>query len=188
MKVDKRYSRHVLIGSIILVFILVFILAVVCLFVFMVGNTQHTTDRAWMTVQEATIVGPLVQHNIPTATIRFKNTGHSPALRTKFRLVMTVWTSNKLPDWEMPLKLSADAQHTNEIGPSAVVSETIALIAPLTDEQGIHLERKDWFVVILGIVAYVDVFGSPHETHLCRIWQDTSTQHLTPCEKWNETD
>jgi hypothetical protein len=151
-------------------------------------KTHQTAERARVTVQEATIVGPLVQHNIPQATILFHNSGGTPAGATQIRLVMTVWTSNRFPDWDMPLKLTTDAERVGEIGPDAVVPQTVSLIAPLTDVQGMHLERKDWFIVILGIVSYLDVFGGPHETHLCLIWRDTSTERLSPCEKWNEED
>ncbi|MDF0673464.1 MAG: hypothetical protein P0120_03830 [Nitrospira sp.] len=141
-----------------------------------------------MTVREATIVGPLVQHNVPTATVLLKNAGQSPALATKARLVMTVWTSNRFPDWDMPLKLTTDVEEIGEVGQEATLRRTVALITPLTDVQGMHLERKDWFIVILGIVSYADILGNPHETKLCLIWRDTSTQRLSPCEKWNETD
>jgi hypothetical protein len=152
---------------------------------FMSERTHQTTERAWVTVQEATIVGPLIQHNVPKATIRFHNSGRSPALTTTIRLVMTVWTSNKLPDWEMPPELTIEAERVGVIDPGAVVSRTLSLMAPLTDEQGIHLERKDWFIVTLGVVSYVDIFGTPHETKLCLIWRDISTERLSPCEKWN---
>src|SRR5262247_2817219 len=59
---------------------------------FKLERTHQTTERAWVTVQEATIVGPLIQHNVPKATIRFQNSGRSPALTTEIRMVMTVWT------------------------------------------------------------------------------------------------
>jgi len=151
-------------------------------------RTPQLADRARVTVQEATMVGPLVQHNVPTATVLFKNTGHSPARTTRTHLVMTVWTSNTFPDWEMPLKLAPDAQHLGEIIPGSVLPQTVSLISPLTDVQGMHLERKDWFIVILGVVSYTDVFGNPHETKLCLIWRDPSTERADFCEKWNESD
>jgi hypothetical protein len=180
-----KKRRYLLVGS---VAFFAFVLFSVFIIVSMQGKNHQTADRARVEVQEATIVGPLIQHNVPTATILLKNTGHSPALTTKVRLVMTVWTSNKLPDWDMPLKLTIDAETIREIGAGSVVPQTVSLIAPLTDVQGMHLERKDWFIVILGIVSYADVSGKPHETKLCLIWRDTSTQHLSHCEKWNETD
>lgn len=152
------------------------------------GKTPQPANQARVTVPEATIVGPLVQHNIPTATVLLKNTGPSPALATKVRLVMTVWTSTKFPDWDMPLKLTTDIENVGEIDQGATLPRTVALIAPLTDVQGMHLERKDWFIVILGIVSYLDSVGNPHETKLCLIWRDPSTQHLSPCEKWNEAN
>jgi hypothetical protein len=168
-----------------------FILALVVAFAIqtlMLKRTHQTTERAWVRVQDATIVGPLIQHNVPRATILFHNTGRSPALKTNIRLVMTVWTSNTLPGWEMPPALTTDAKHVGVIEPGSVVSQTLSLMTPLTDEQGIHLERKDWFIVALGVVSYVDIFGNPHETKLCLIWRDTLSEHLSPCEKWNDAD
>ena len=141
-----------------------------------------------MTVQEATIIGPLVQHSVPTATVLLRNTGHFPALATRTRLVMTVWTSNAFPDWDMPLELTPDAQIVGEMNPGSVASKTVSLLAPLTDVQGMHLERKDWFIVILGVVSYEDTFGTPHRTNLCLFWQDTTSHHLNACEKWNGAD
>ncbi len=152
------------------------------------GNAPQPADRPRVTVQQTTIVGPLVQHNIPTATVFLKNSGQSPALMTKARLVMTVWTADTFPAWDMPLKLGADVHDFGEINPGSVVSRTISLIMPLTDVQGMHLERKDWFIVILGIMSYVDTFGKPHQTTLCLIWRDTSQDNLSPCERWNEAD
>jgi hypothetical protein len=181
----RNIHRYALAGSIAL---FAFVLFSVSIIVSMQGKTHQTADRARVEVQEATIVGPLIQHNVPTATILLKNTGHSPALTTKVRLVMTVWTSNMLPDWDMPLKLTTDAETIREIGAGSVVPQTVSLIAPLTDVQGMHLERKDWLIMILGIVSYIDIFSNPHETKLCLIWRDTSTQHLSRCEKWNEAD
>ncbi|NWF73792.1 MAG: hypothetical protein HXY51_12230 [Nitrospirae bacterium] len=101
---------------------------------------------------------------------------------------MTVWTSDKLPDWEMPPKLTTDAVRVGGIDPGSVVSQTLSLMTPLTDEQGMHLERNDWLIVILGAVSYSDIFGNPHETKLCLIWRDTSNARLSPCEKWNDAD
>ena len=184
-KGSPNKPRYLLVGSVALVG---FALIAASIIVSVQEKTHQTADRARVEVQEATIVGPLVQHNVPTATVLLKNTGHAPALTAKAHLVMTVWTSNKFPDWDMPLKLTTEAETIGEIGPGSVVSQTVSLISPLTDVQGMHLERKDWFIVILGIVSYVDIFGNPHETKLCLIWRNTSTQHLRPCEKWNETD
>jgi hypothetical protein len=184
-----KKRRYLLVGSVaFFAFVLFSVSIIVSIIVSMQGKTHQATDRARVEVQEATIVGPLIQHNVPTATILLKNTGHSPALTTKIRLVMTVWTSNKLPDWNMPLKLTTDAETIREIGAGSVVPQTVSLIAPLTDVQGMHLERKDWLIMILGIVSYIDIFSNPHETTLCLIWRDTSTQHLSRCEKWNEAD
>lgn len=173
--------RYLLVGSV-LALVLVFSIVSIR------GKPPQPADGTRVTVQEATIVGPLVQHNIPTATVLLKNTGHSPVLTTKARLVMTVWTANTFPDWDMPLKLTPDAETIGEIGPESVVPRTVSLIAPLTDVQGMHLERKDWFIVILGIVSYVDILGNPHETKLCLIWRETSDEHLSLCERWNATD
>jgi hypothetical protein len=181
----RNIHTYALAGSIAL---FAFVLFLVSIIISMQGKTHQTADRARLEVHEATIVGPLIQHNVPTATILLKNTGHSSALTTKVRLVMTVWTSNKLPDWDMPLKLTTDAETIREIGGGSIVPQTVSLIAPLTDVQGMHLERKDWLIVILGIVSYIDIFSNPHETKLCLIWRDTSTQHLNRCEKWNEAD
>jgi len=154
----------------------------------MLKRAHQAAERAWVKVQDATIVGPLVQHNVPRATILFRNTGRSPALTTSIRLVMTVWTSNKFPDWEMPPKLTTDAESVGAIDPGSVVSQALSLMTPLTDEQGMHLERKDWFIVILGAVSYLDIFDNPHETELCLIWRDAHSERLSPCEKWNDAN
>lgn len=176
-----KKHKYLLAGSVV-------VLVVVSNIVLLRGKPPQSTNLAKMTVQESTIVGPLVQHNVPTATVLLKNTGHSPAMTTKARLVMTVWTASTFPDWDMPLKLTADAETIGEIDAGTVVSQTVSLITPLTDVQGMHLERKDWFIVLLGIVSYTDILGNPHETKLCLIWRETSTQHMTPCEKWNIMD
>ena len=154
----------------------------------MLKRAHQMAERAWVRVQGATIIGPLIQHNVPRATILFHNTGRSPALTTNIRLVMTVWTSNKLPDWEMPPNLTTDAERVGVIGPGSIVSQPLSLMRPLTDEQGMYLERKDWFIVILGLVSYSDIFDNRHETKLCLIWRDTSNERLSPCEKWNDAD
>ena len=176
-----KKHKYLLAGSVV-------VLVVVSNIVLLRGKPPQSTNLAKMTVQESTIVGPLVQHNVPTATVLLKNTGYSPALTTKARLVMTVWTASTFPDWDMPLKLTADAETIGEIDAGSVVPQTVSLITPLTDVQGMHLERKDWFIVLLGIVSYTDILGNPHETKLCLIWRETSTQHMTPCEKWNIMD
>ena len=176
-----KKHKYLLAGSVV-------VLVVVSNIVLLRGKPPQSTNLAKMTVQESTIVGPLVQHNVPTATVLLKNTGHSPAMTTKARLVMTVWTASTFPDWDMPLKLTADAETIGEIDAGSVVPQTVSLITPLTDVQGMHLERKDWFIVILGIVSYADILGNPHETKLCLIWRETSTQHMTPCERWNIMD
>ena len=167
------------------IFALVVALAIQSL---MLKRAHQMAERAWVRVQGATIIGPLIQHQVPRATIRFQNTGRSPALTTNIRLVMTVWTSNQLPDWAMPPKLTTDAERIGVIGPGSVVSQPLALMTPLTDEQGMYLERKDWFMVILGVVSYSDIFANLHETKLCLIWRDTSNERLSPCEKWNDAD
>ena len=177
---------YVVCGSVaFFIFVLVVAFAIQSL---MLKRTHQTAERAWVRVQDATIVGPLIQHNVPRANILFQNTGRSPALTTTIRLVMTVWTSNKLPDWEMPPILTTDAESVGVIGPGSIVSQPLSLMTPLTDEQGLHLERKDWFIVTLGVVSYVDIFGNPHETKLCLIWRNTLSEHMSSCEKWNEAN
>jgi hypothetical protein len=180
-----KNSRYLVSGSIALC---TFALVVASIILYMLRSTHQTTERAWVTVQNATIVGPLIANNVPSAKILFHNSGRSPALTTKILLLMTVWPSNKLPDWEMPPILTADAENVGVIGPGSVVSQGLHLMTPLSEEQGVHLERKDWFIVTLGVVSYVDIFGNPHETKLCLIWRDTSTESLSPCEKWNEAN
>src|SRR5262245_4800558 len=64
----------------------------------MLKTAHETAERAWVTGQDATIVGPLIANNVPRVKIAFHNTGRSPALTTKIRLLMTVWTSNKIPE------------------------------------------------------------------------------------------
>jgi hypothetical protein len=152
----------------------------------MLRGASETSERARVTVQGATIVGPLIQHNVPRATILLQNTGRSPALSTRTHLAMIVWTSNKLPD--RPPKLMTHEENVGEIRPGSVVSQSVSLSPPLTDVQGMHLERKDWFIVTLGVVSYRDIFGNPHETRLCLIWRETSRGSLSPCEKWNVAD
>ena len=177
--------RYGVTGSIAL-FTLVLVVASIILY--MLRATHQTTERAWVTVQSATIVGPLIANNVPRAKILFQNSGRSPALTTKIRLLMTVWTSSKLPDWEIPPILTTDAESVGVISPGSVVSQDLYLLTPLSEEQGVHLERKDWLIVTLGVVSYFDIFGNPHETKLCLIWRDTSTESLSPCEKWNEAN
>jgi len=179
-----KNPRYVVSGAIAL---LTFVLVGASIILYL-RSTHQTAERAWVTVQNATIVGPLIANNVPRAKIFFQNRGRSPALTTKIRLLMTVWTSNKLPDWEMPPILTTDAESVDEIGPGSVVSQDLYLMTPLSEEQGVHLERKDWFIVTLGVVSYVDIFGNPHETKRCLIWRDTSTESLSPCEKWNEAN
>lgn len=177
--------RYVVSGSIA---VFTFVLIVASIILYMMRSAHQTTERAWVTVQNGTIVGPLIANNVPRAKILFQNSGRSPALTTKIRLLMTVWTSNKLPDWEMPPILTTDAESVGVIGPGSMVSQGLSLMTPLSEEQGVHLERKDWFIVTLGVVSYVDIFGNAHETKLCLIWRDTSTERLSPCEKWNEAN
>jgi hypothetical protein len=180
-----KNPKYVLSGSIAL---FAFILIVASIILYVLRSTHQTAERARVTIQKATIVGPLIANNVPRAKILFQNSGRSPALTTKIRLVMTVWTSNKLPDWEMPPILTTDAESVGVIGPGSVVSQGLYLMTPLSEEQGVHLERKDWFIVTLGVVSYFDIFGNPHETKLCLIWRDTTTESLSPCERWNEAN
>ena len=166
--------------------ILALLVIATALFMTMRGNVPEPTGSARITVQHATIVGPLVQHNVPRATVRLKNTGSTTARTVKARLVMTVWTAPTFPDWDMPLQLTHDVQSLGGIEPGAGLSQTVSLVAPLSDVQGMHLERKDWFIVVLGIVSYADTFGDQHETHACFIWRDTKSETMSPCEQWNE--
>jgi hypothetical protein len=186
---SNRWHKNPLymVSGCVALFIVVFVVAF-AIQSLMLTRTHQTTERAWVKVQDATIVGPLIQHNVPRANILFQNTGRSPARTTIIRLVMTVWTSNKLPGWQMPPKLTANAENVGIVAPGSVVSQTVSLIAPLTDEQGMYLERKDWFIVILGAVSYIDIFGDSHETKLCLMWRDASTERLSPCEKWNDAN
>jgi hypothetical protein len=101
---------------------------------------------------------------------------------------MTVWPSNKIPEGKMPPILTSEDESVGTIDPGSVASQAISLKTPLSEEQGVHLERKDWFIVTLGVVSYVDIFGNPHETKLCLIWRDTTTERLSPCENWNDAD
>jgi hypothetical protein len=105
---------------------------------------------------------------------------------SSIRLGMTVWPSNQFPD--RPPQLVTEVERLGELGPGSVVSQAVSLRSPLTDVQGIHLERKDWLIVMLGVVSYFDIFGSSHETNLCFVWRDTSRESMSPCEKWNDVD
>lgn len=167
----KWYKNPVYVVGGCVAFVIFALVAAFVIHSLMLKRAHQMAERAWVRVQGATIVGPLTQHNVPRATILFQNTGRSPALTTNIRLVMTVWTSNKLPDWEMPPKLTIDAKSVGGIGPGSVVRQPLSLMRPLTDEQGMYLERKDWLIVILGAVSCSDIFDNPHETKLCLIME-----------------
>ncbi len=183
--VNGRNPKSLFIRSVAL---LAFLSTAATLFILIQKMTHEIPERAWITVRGATIIGPLIQHNVPKATILLENTGPTSALNTRGRLVMTIWPSNTFPDWEMPLQLTTDAEDIGEIGPGSTVPRAISLLAPLTDVQGMHLERKDWFIVILGVVTYTDGTGTVHKTSLCLVWRDTADEKLSPCEKWNEVN
>ena len=183
---STRPQEHLRYWLTVSVVLLAFVLITASIIVSMQDNTHPTTAHARVIVQEATIIGPLIQHNVPTATVRLTNTGSSPALKAKSRLVMTVWPSKTFPDWEMPLKLTTDVEPIGDITPESSIPKTVSLIAPLTDVQGMHLERKDWFIVILGVIAYTDGTGTLQETNLCLIWRNPADEKMSPCEKWND--
>ena len=171
---DPKFAVKGSIGLLTLVFVGAYVIPM------MLRGTQESSERARVTVQGATIVGPLIQHNVPRATVLLKNIGRSPALETRTRLELIVWTSSKLPD--RPLKLTVQEERIGELESGSVVSQSVALSPPLTDVQGMHLERKDWFMVTHGVVSYSDIYGNSHETNLCLIWRDTSTDKMSFCE------
>lgn len=177
---DPKFAVKGSIGLLTLVFVGAYVIPM------LLRGTQESSERARVTVQGATIVGPLIQHNVPRATVLLKNIGRSPALETRTRLELIVWTSSKLPD--KPPKLTVQEERIGELEPGSVVSRSVALKPPLTDVQGIHLERKDWFMVTHGVVSYSDTYGNFHETNLCLIWRDTSIDNMSFCEEWNDAD
>ncbi len=175
---DPKFAVKGSIGLLTLVFVGAYVIPM------MLRGTQESSERARVTVQGATIVGPLIQHNVPRTTVLLKNIGRSPALETRTRLELIVWTSSKLPD--RPLKLTVQEERIGELESGSVVSQSVALSPPLTDVQGMHLERKDWLMVTHGVVSYSDIYGNSHETNLCLIWRDTSTDKMSFCEEWND--
>jgi hypothetical protein len=152
------------------------------------GQSKRMTERAWVTVKDARIIGPIEMNSTPRVNVTYHNSGPTPALRAKVIHNITILKSNKLPDGPMPTVIARDEESVAVFGPGALLSSRTSLVRPLSKDDVIHLNSKEWIIVTFGAVTYVDTFDQEHETRFCLVWRDTTHEALTSCDRWNEAN
>jgi len=130
-------------------------------------DVGHAQVRAYIAISPE---GPMaLPGQVPTATIKFKNSGQSPAYRFR-EIAALMICEHPLADHQKRLiEFAADER---------IPSQTIQAGAEIRDEAtdiGI-MTREDFEIIrdngarrlyCTALAAYDDVFGVPHETNLC---------------------
>jgi hypothetical protein len=148
-----------------------------------VQQSRHAlefNERAWilptMPVVEQTETGE-TYFKIP-----FKNTGHTPALRTH-AWIGTVGDFNKITTAD-PI---GDADKTgNFVVPPDGTGNTSTIDDPI-DKGFVDQIKNGATLYIYGTIAYVDIFGNSHWTQFC-VYPGRDLKAFAPCSKHNTTD
>ena len=148
--------------------------------------TNHrTTERAWVTIKAAQAKPPIATGQIQEVAIELHNSGHSPALRSKIRHMVSI--KDKLPDGPMPPIMVTSNENHGVIGPE---TSMVAHFTPtnLTNELIALLKSGKVYLFTFGTVNYFDIFDTEHETQFCFFIQNVDKIDMSPCGQWNEAN
>jgi len=141
-------------------------------------------QRAWVTISRAVINPPIVAGKTSYITITLKNSGKSPALKTRFRQAAKL--VSELPRGLMPQVSSNKLiESVSVIGPDGTTMNHFALV-PLSEWQVSLLNSGKGMIVTFGSITYFDIFDIKHDTTFCFFQQEVAKPELSPCEHWNE--
>jgi hypothetical protein len=145
-------------------------------------SNHRTTERAWVTVKASQANPPIATGQIPEVAIELHNSGHSPALRSKVRQMVSI--KDKLPDGPMPPIMATGNENYGVVGPDGSL---FARFTPtnLTNDLIALLRSGKVYLFAYGTVKYFDIFDIEHETQYCFRLEDIAKIDLSPCGQWN---
>jgi len=137
-------------------------------------------QRAWIGIKGAVLTKQIKPGERPAATVRFTNTGRTPAQRTKIRMwiVMSKPTSNE--NLERP---EISEVSSGPLPVDAVYEANIEMRDALTQEQVDGLITDTYRLYVYGTIAYDDMFGRHWTDDFCFFNQPVGSTYLAPCSE-----
>jgi hypothetical protein len=151
-------------------------------------------QRAWVSV-----VGPpnfpLEGAAIP-ASIQIANTGKTPAKHVEGHVIATVLKKGEEPSFDFSTGHPHTKIRTGVIFPNAPFNVTIpvARYGPHSEETIVptpelrqEIANGESFIVFIGKISYVDIFGTSHWTSFCTE-AGSATGDVKKCVSYNDVD
>lgn len=142
---------------------------------------------------------PLEGTSIP-ATIQITSFGKTPARQVEANMIATVYKKGEQPNFNLGIGQAHNRVYTGVVFPNAPFPITIQvkkynpfppaeIISPADLSK--ELAAGTSYIIFLGEIKYLDIFGKPHWTHFCTgtgIAMATELDILKKCTTYNDVD
>lgn len=142
---------------------------------------------------------PLNGTSIP-ATIQITSFGKTPARQVEASMIATAYKKWQQPDFNLGIGQAYNRVYTGVVFPNAPFPITInvkkynpsppaEIISPADLSK--ELAEGSSYIIFLGEIKYLDIFGKPHWTHFCTgtgIAMATELDILKKCTTYNDVD
>jgi hypothetical protein len=143
-----------------------------------IERNEHLDQRAWVTIKAVKIAKQPALDEIPEVTVWIINSGKTPALKVHFVSLIYIgrYADIARRDRE-PLGQPTEAL----IGPNSSVQSTSNMRFPIVDKSdldSVTINETAW-LYHLGIITYIDIFGTRHHTTFCYRWNGKQAPNET---------
>jgi hypothetical protein len=142
---------------------------------------------------------PLEGTSIP-ATLQITSFGKTPARQVEANMIATVYKKGQQPDFNLGIGHAYNRVYTGVVFPNAPFPITIQvkkynpfppaeIISPADLSK--ELAAGTSYIIFLGEIKYLDIFGESHWTHFCTgtgIAMVTELDILKKCTTYNDVD
>jgi len=150
--------------------------------------SRELENRPWLMVIALNLARPLKVGEPPIAALTLMNKGNTPAIGVRIRSTLEIRdipVPNPAPPVAVFGNISVPIIAPHSEAASFVPRRAALSQAELNDIGAMPRSRKQ--IYIWGVLEYRDVFGKPHNTGYCFVYQFDST-HFAACEHSNYMD
>lgn len=155
--------------------------------VWVVIEQAHEDRRAWVVPSAVRIDSVLERGKNLDASIRFKNSGRTPAT-----VRLSVWfkVASELTDEELADESKFNKESVYLIAPEGELHSKPLFHTPFTDDAIALANSGTHRIFLIGRLVYTDVFGGSHKTRFCFYTEasDMKDASMFMYEKGNSAD
>lgn len=151
-----------------------------------IAETAHRRQsRAYVAIMGMSLDRKISAGEIPKATVRFKNTGQTPALNVR----TSGWMVLQHPDaTDMPPDIMTTTGGVTMSGSGGDLNASPSMDRPITEDEHTALHSKNLRLTVFAMCIYEDIFGDTHHLVATGCPKDPVNEvGMSPCDFGNYT-